>query len=707
MFFPTAGRAAHLPDTVTPAGPLADLIQALSALVRVTIPVDRERASHLWWLAALIAVGASVRFWGLGDVGLHGDEETMGMAVRHILIDGRPILPSGMFYPRGLTQLYLMALSVSIFGESEWALRLPSAVCGVVLIGLTYVIGRRFLRPHWNLALTATVTFLPYLIVDSQTARMYVFMVTAITASMACVFAWERTDRIGWLAAAAVLLVVGIDMQLLAVAAVLMFLFPGMAQGDARKLLYGAAAAACVGISFVVIDSWTNAQYPVPPPEFAADLGPPPWERARASQSFALTFDIALWTAGLTIALFALYVCRAVRVRASALVSAAFLLAGVVLQVALCYHLAALAYLVGIVIARRYGSPQMAFRFALMVIAAGVLALIHATLIASTPGSIVKIVGAMVGQPSVWPYVRIVQLSVVAGLLMVGLLAWGLYQLAHGRSVTDYWLLAVLGVWVPVFALGLFAWNVPPRYTEMSLPPMLLCAFAFAQRAADWVRAHMPRARGRALPDAVAALIVAVCAIDPASAASVIHAGYRIHPDHKGAAEFMRSQGIEDEDIILAEDVLQQTYYLGSVDYWLIGKQTARRFVKRAPGGVVDFYTGTPVIATAAMLDELLQKHPRARIFVIGSGEQQDDNRLNARGKELHQLIESDRFETVYLGRDGLTRVLRAVASTTPPSMQTTIRAERDSKALQAGAAAARPASKKEASPRPAPASPE
>jgi 4-amino-4-deoxy-L-arabinose transferase-like glycosyltransferase len=710
MFSQTASGTAHVPVTAAPAGLLDDLIRTLSTFFRVTVPVDRERVLHLWWLAAFVSGGAVVRFWGLGAVGLHGDEETMAMAVRHILIDGRPILPSGMFYPRGLTQLYLMAASASIFGESEWALRLPSALCGVALIVVTYLAGRRFLRPHWNLALSAAVAFLPDLIVDSQTARMYIFMVTAVTASMACVFAWERSDRTGWLIAAAILITIGIDMHLLAVAAVLMLLFPGLLHGDLRKLLYGVVAAVAVGVAFLVINRWTNAQYPVPPPEFAAELGPPPWQRSR-TQSFALTFDIALWITGLVIGAFGVYLARSVATRSAHVVaSAALLIAGVALQLALFYHLAALCYLIGIVLARRCGSTQTIFRLALFVVAVGILALLHATLMASTPGSLVRLVGALIGQPSVWPYVRVAQLSVVAGILTAALIAWGLYQLAHGRRVTDYWLLAILGVWAPVFALGLFAWNVPPRYTEMSLPPMLLCAFAFAQRATDWVLAHIPRARGKSLPDALAAVIVAACVVSPADAAAVIDAGYNINPDHKGAAEFMRAQHITDEDIVLAEDVLEQTYYLGSVDYWLIGKQVARNFVKRSGDGVVDFYTGTPVIASAAMLDRLLQSHPHSRIFVIGSGEQQSDHRLNARGADLHAALESDRFLTVYLGRDGLTKVLRAAPGVPPlPSKATNIRAERDAKALAVGAEAAQksaPATKKLA-PRSAPAAPE
>jgi 4-amino-4-deoxy-L-arabinose transferase-like glycosyltransferase len=670
-------------------------MQGLAGLFENTRPDEQSRAVHLWFLLSISIVGAWVRLWDLGAVGLHGDEETMAMAVRHILIDGQPILPSGMFYPRGMTQLYLMALSTWMFGESEWSLRLPSVICGVALIGLSYLMGRRFLRPQWNLALAATVALLPELIIYSQTARMYIFLVTCVTASMVCIFEWERTDRLRWLVAAVVVLIIGIDMQLLAVAAILMFMLPGLLQGDLRKLIHSALAAAVVVAGYVFIEYWTQAQYPVPPPEFAAGLGPPPWERSWAPPAFALTFDIALCVSGLTIAFFSLQLVRTIQVRWSAVVSVALLLLGVALQLALFYHLAGLAYLIGLALAYRYGTPQTGFRILVFVFAVGVVALIHASLLASAPGSIIKLVGAMVGQPSVWPYVRVAQLSEAAGVIIGALLAWGIYRFARHRSIPDFWLLAMLGIFVPVFAMGFFAWNVPPRYTSMSLPPLLLCAFAAAQRAFDWFCAS--RRDGVLKPawtQAAVAAVIAVLAINPPAFARVLHAGYDLHPDHKGAAEFLRALPLTDEDIVLAEDVLQQTYYLGGVDYWIIGPQVARKFIKRDGNRVVDFYTGTPVIATGAMLDALLQQTEGKRVFVIGSGEDQRAGRLFARGEDLHETIRSPRFKVIYTGRDGLTQILQAVPHQVPRSPSTQAESEADEAALVEDAAAAMESSK-------------
>ena len=77
-------------------------------------------------------------------------------------------------------------------------------------------------------------------------------------------------------------MIVGIELHALAVMSVLIFLFPGILHGDVRKIVYGAAAAVVIMLAYVGIDSWVSAQYPVPPPEYAADLGPRPGQRASA-----------------------------------------------------------------------------------------------------------------------------------------------------------------------------------------------------------------------------------------------------------------------------------------------------------------------------------------------------------------------------------------------------------------------------------------
>ena len=198
---------------------------------RAATRADRRTASLL---VLILVAGAVVRFWGLGDVGLHGDEKTMALPTMHLVQYGTPQMPSGMYYARAVGQLYLMAASVEAFGKSEWALRLPSAVCGVLLIVLTWTAGRRFLTPAWSLALAAAVAFLPSFIEDAQTARMYVFLTTSVAGFMSLVFAWERTSRLGYLLAAVAVMLVGLQFHTLAVFAAFIVLIPGLLRGDAR-----------------------------------------------------------------------------------------------------------------------------------------------------------------------------------------------------------------------------------------------------------------------------------------------------------------------------------------------------------------------------------------------------------------------------------------------------------------------------------------
>jgi hypothetical protein len=89
-------------------------------------------------LALIVATGSYLRLADLGALGFRWDEDLSGLAVRAILEQGVPELPSGMVYLRGGLFSYLMAASASLFGFSEFALRLPAALFGVALIVAGY-----------------------------------------------------------------------------------------------------------------------------------------------------------------------------------------------------------------------------------------------------------------------------------------------------------------------------------------------------------------------------------------------------------------------------------------------------------------------------------------------------------------------------------------------------------------------------------------
>jgi hypothetical protein len=113
----------------------------------------------------------------------------------------------------------------------------------------------------------------------------------------------------------------------------------------------------------------------------------------------------------------------------------------------------------------------------------------------------------------------------------------------------------------------------------------------------------------------------------------------------------------ERKALIIAEDVLQQTYYLGKVDYWLREIGDAKLFAVIRNGYLVDQYTATTVIGTGEDLLSVVEENADRDIFVIGSGEDFIDGKRIFRGNGIGDVLESDRFEVVYEGRDEKTKV--------------------------------------------------
>ena len=639
---------------------IARLLREFAALFVVTGPDSAtERPGGLrtgWLLMCIVLAGAVVRFWGLGEVGLHGDEKTMALPVMGLVNQGLPLMPSGMFYPRAVAQLYLMAASVMAFGQTEWALRLPSALCGVLLIVLTWQVGKRYLTPLWNLALAAAVAFLPNFIDDAQTARMYVFLVTSVAAYMALLFAWERTGRTAYLVGAVVTLLVGIQFHTLAIFAAFLVFLPGLVQGDARKFWAGMAAFIALAVGFEVMNHLISLAYPqnVDSSEGDAVGGNGPHAAVVPHVKHLWLILGAVPALALSVWVLAGRGVLAVLVLSAALVA----------QAAHQWHAALMLAVAALVLARRVGplAPARLWVFFGVSVAIGIaqaLFLLH-----QHAGSLKQIAGVLLGWPSVWSFISIGDYSAAAVLAVVGSLAAGLWLLAHRKPAPDHLLLLMLGVWIPLLMIGWIKWNIPSRYAAAQVIPLLVAAFAALQWLAQALGRRVAARDGKEWAPAALALAVlaTIAVVNPVQVAKAVDSGYTNHPDHKGAAEFVTRLHPGPHDIIVAEDVLQQTYYLGHVDYWLQNKQVAMAFMHQVHGRWLDFYTGTPLIGSGSELEQLVERPDRGAIYVIGSGENQEDGRSLMRALGIAQALDSPPFRSVYVGRDGVTHVWKVDA---------------------------------------------
>ena len=641
---------------------MAVWLQRVASLFEDTDPRARADRSALVLLALIVAAGTAVRVWGLGNVGLHGDEKTMVLPAMHLLRYGTPDMPSGFLYPRALAQLYLMVACVRAFGVSEWAWRLPSAVCGVLLIFFTWCSGRRFLEPRWNLALTAAVALLPMFIADAQTARMYVFLVTGVTGFMALLFAWERTGHSAYLIAAVIAMGISLEFHTLSIFAAWLCFLPGIVSGDRRKWRLGAIAFVVIATEFLALNRWITMEYPqhiedsiaaaVANAPRAAHAPPlePLWPLLAVLPAVALSWFV---------------------IRTRGLLPVALLTASLVAQVSRLDHAAILLLVAALVLARRDGklpARRIAIYLGICLLLAGAQ---MAWLWECRAGTLPQIAGLLLGWPSVRPFIAIAHFSRAVMLAAACGVAAALWQLAHRRRIPDHVLLFSLGVWLPLLQIGYLRWDIPPRYAEAQIMPLLIAAFASVQWA--WTALSRRSAPVTVLPwmtgtalGAVVATVFCLLVVNPTRLEAAIDPTYAHYPDHKGAARFVESLHPKPDDVIVAEDALMQTYYLGHVDYWLMNKEVAAEFMHKVDGRWVDEYTNTPLIGTGEELQRLVQSRNRGAIYVIGSGENEEDGRKLMRGFGIAQELKSPAFHLIYVGRDRLTDVWQVDAPRHP-----------------------------------------
>jgi len=269
-----------------------------------------------------------------------------------------------------------------------------------------------------------------------------------------------------------------------------------------------------------------------------------------------------------------------------------------------------------------------------------------------------KIIGAFVGTPSIWPTLQITAFSPVSAVILVTSVACAAWRLARKGRIPVYFLFFGLAVWVPVAAIGLFTWFAAARYTIGPLAFFLLSSVAGLVYLASNSTSLTQSMRRSALGTFVGIVIIAAM-INPVAAWQVVRNDYQVHPDHKGAAEYIRQLGLGPKDVVIAEDSIVQTYYLGMVDYRLQNVIGAQSHALLKGGILYDQYTGARVIGSGQEFDAILREHSGDNVYVVSSGQVSDSLMRRNRGNGIAEILASDRLEMVHLGRDGRTTVWR------------------------------------------------
>jgi hypothetical protein len=646
----------------------------------------------------------------LGALGFRWDEDLSGLAVRAILEKGVPELPSGMIYLRGGLFSHLMAASASLFGFSEFALRLPAALFGIALIVVAYFFAAALFGRLVGL-LTAALLAVSFWDIDlARYARFYsafsVFYVLTLYAIWQ--FRVKSPSAAGGVLCVA-LAVVTLSLHDLAYSLALAFFFPLVLRGPTawrspREWLWPVASSAVLAAFYLGWRAFVRASRTLP--ALTGDGGAASGSEVdELTRSFVALPDMPLLTGILERApLFvpvlavlavgaALYLTRRFGSPTRERVWVALIAACAALQL---FNLALVGTLL-LAFAKRTGLPSLRSP---EVLAAG--ALIAVTFVAWVvavvafgvdisplePLTLRTVVRELLdfpyfyvfwGFPNEWP--------LAAAVATVGALV-AFHRAALGRdNAAGFALLALAGPLVgnALFAspFELFRYNAAfntlffvfvalafVHWREL-VPAWRSTLFHAPQTSAgtpevERRREHLPKS-AVAVGTAMLVMLALAYDLNPLRGWLAVERAYSnpgalyrtfgvtAYSDFKTTADYVARHATP-HDLIVTPDSREYYNYLGRVDLWLrSGRYEDQSYVQK--GTRRDLYVDTPLVATLAELEAALAT-PNQTKWVLASSRILADPKAPV-APEIREYLRAQEQRVVYVGLDRDRKVYR------------------------------------------------
>ena len=135
-------------------------------------PIQYFKKPENLWLLIILAVAAALRFYQYGSFSYSNDELS---ALNRLYYDTfSELVAKGFFvdgHPGGI-QVFLWKW-VSWFGDTEWAVRLPFVIIGILSVWMSYKVANQMFGKAAGLFTAAALTFLQFSLLYSQIARPY------------------------------------------------------------------------------------------------------------------------------------------------------------------------------------------------------------------------------------------------------------------------------------------------------------------------------------------------------------------------------------------------------------------------------------------------------------------------------------------------------------------------------------------------------
>lgn len=144
-----------------------------------------------WELSAVVLVVCLALVLGLTNAGvpsLWHDEAVHVYVAKSMAETGRAVLRSGEPYQNAYVYHAILAAFISLFGDGEAAVRLPSAIFHAVNVALLFVLARNLLGPWPAFVAALFLAVSPWTVAWAREARFYTFQQTIYLAMLVMVW---------------------------------------------------------------------------------------------------------------------------------------------------------------------------------------------------------------------------------------------------------------------------------------------------------------------------------------------------------------------------------------------------------------------------------------------------------------------------------------------------------------------------------------
>jgi len=665
---------------------------------------DGRLASGL--LLVLLISGLTLRLWHLGELNFWGDENITALAVQGVMTQGYPLFPSGMVYLRSLPTTYFSALSATLFGFQEMALRLPSVLFSIGTIFLIYKLGQRFFSRSVGLGAALVLTFSYWDLEFARHARMYAPFAFFYTLTLYAIYRGviERNNR--WFALSLPVAIITVLLHELGGAVALLYLALITRRRQHRRprthlfavalllTLLAGAQFYLVQFSFGIPERLSQKitgqlQLSTIGAQLKNFLQFPPLPSVLTASPSLLWSGLAALLAGCCFFAKKIYSGEYWTPIALAsviliLVLHQILLAGIILFFYLLFSEKGFYSL-----ARR----EIRLMAILILLAFGfwtAYGLFYSTANAATALDRFKaIIKSDAGLPKLYYLCFISAFPLMAAVAGAGLLR--LFYLSapndagtEDRKVKAFFIF--IGFVMPLLATGFIKTEWLEYRLNFHLNPLfaLIYVFVFAEifRAArQWLNRRQAKKSWRlAAPIMIALALVGCCEqIYPWRIYNLLSRNYgdavdyraapgshfRLMPDHQAPANYVK-QNLAASDIVIVVDWLAQRNYLGRIDYWLRSDAFAYQSYYDDQK-YFDIYTGTPVVASVEALQKIIAERATRRIWII-TASPNTETKLHL-SAEMLNFLDTLKSNIVFTGRDKKSFVYRLPAQIRPTAL--------------------------------------